>query len=173
MSGLRNALWKSLQEMLTQQEKSVHEIATAVGGMGAGQQELEQSLLRLRPTDLLARASAAQERWVGLPFTFHHEGRLWSGTIDLAFFAQDAWVVGHFLLDALADTQTQLVAVAHKTPLLLHAFVLEHLTGRRVQEVALVAVRSGEVATVTWGDAERNVVAAGLTRSSSFGGARQ
>jgi ATP-dependent helicase/nuclease subunit A len=172
-STLRQALWTSLQEMLAHPEKSVHEIAKATGSTGAEQREIEHALLHLRTSGLFARVAAARERWSGLPFTLHHEGRLWNGTIDLAFFAHDAWVIGHFLLAVLADTQTPSIAEVSKTPLFLHAFAFERLTGQRVQEVVLAAVRSGEVTTVTWGDAGRNSVAAELSRFSSFGGARQ
>ena len=80
-----------MQEMFAYPEKSESEIAGTVGNTVAEQHELEHMLLSLRTTSLFTRACEAHERWVGLPFTLHHEGRLWSGTIDLAFIADDAW----------------------------------------------------------------------------------
>ena len=108
-SALRITLWKSVQEMFAHPEKSESEIARTVGNTMAEQHELEHLLLSLRTTSLFARAYEAHERWVGLPFTLHYEGRLWSGTIDLAFIVGDAWVVGSFLLDPMSAGPAQVV----------------------------------------------------------------
>jgi len=173
ISALQRTLWKCLREMFAHPEKSRHEISRTIARTDAAHAQLEQVLTRLYSTDLLTRASEAQDRWVGLPFTFHHEGNLWNGTIDLAFFSSHAWVVGFFAFDTAAVTPTQSMSGRNNTLPLLHAFVLERLTQRPVQEIVIVDIRSGAVTTVPWGDAERNVVAAELPQSSSFGGKGQ
>lgn len=172
-SAVRTALWKSVQDMFAHPEKSKSEIAGTVRGLMAEQHEIEQMLTILRATPLLTRAYEAQERWVGLPFMLHHEGRLWSGTIDLGFIAADAWSIGHFLLDPIAAGQAQ--AMKDASPILpfLHAFVLERLTGRPVQDVTLVDVRSGEILPFSWGDEERHSLVIELARSSTVGGTAQ
>ena len=60
-----------------------------------------------------------------------------------------------------------------ETPLFLHAFALERLSGRPVREVAIVDVRSGEVRTSAWRDEERHFIATELVRSSITGGTVQ
>jgi hypothetical protein len=162
-----------MQDMFAYPEKSEGEIAGTVGGSVAEQHELEQRLTVLRITPLLTRAREARERWVGLPFTLYHEGRLWSGTIDLAFIADDAWSIGYFLLDPSSTAQVQVTSDVSTTPLFLHAFALERLTERLVQDVTLVDGRSGEMMSFPWGAAERHSLALELARSSTIGGTVQ
>lgn len=171
--ALRTALWKSMQEMFVHPEKSESAIARAVGRTEAEQHQLEQALVRLRASSFFARAAEAQERWAGLPFTLHHQGRLWSGTIDLAFIVDDVWVVGYFLLDTLSSTHAQSIPEVSKTPLFLHAFVLGRLTGRPVQELAAVDVLSGQVMTFPWRDEDRHSLAMELAQSPPLGGTAQ
>ena len=173
VSALRSALWKSLQDMFAYPEKSEGEIAGTIRGSVAEQYELEQMLTVLRISPLLTRARRAHERWVGLPFTLYYEGRLWSGTIDLAFIADDAWSIGYVLLDPSSIDQVRVTSDASTTPLFLHAFALERLTERLVQDVTLVDGRSGEMMPFPWGATERHSLALELARPSTVGGAVQ
>jgi len=159
--------------MFAYPEKSEGEIAGAVRGSVAERHELEQMLTVLRITPLLTRACEARERWVGLPFTLYHEGQLWSGTIDLAFIADDTWSIGYFLLDPSFTDQVQVTSDASTTPLFLHAFALERLTERLVQDVTLVDGRSGKMMPFSWGAAERHSLALELARSPTIGGTVQ
>ena len=172
-SAIRVTLRRALQELFDHPEKSESEIVNTVGPTIAEREEIEHLLASLRTTDVLARAQEANERWVGLPFTLYHEGRLWNGTVDFAFIADNAWVVGYLLLDPGIDENEQTVREASKGQLFLHAFALERLTARPVQEVAIVVVPSGHVLTFSWGEGERHSLATELARSSPIGGTAQ
>ena len=101
------------------QKKAKVRLPERFGALIAEQHELEQRLTVLRITPLLTRAREARERWVGLPFTLYHEGQLWSGHIDLAFIADDAWSIGYFLLDPSSTAQVQVTSDVSTTP---HSF---------------------------------------------------
>lgn len=170
---LRAALRKSLDALLKSPEMNESEIARTVGTTGAPYEELTHLLTFLRANVLPTRAYEASERWIGLPFSLHYDGRVWHGTIDFAFIVEESWVVGHFLFDPFIDEQEQTMSDANTARLFLHAFALERLTGRPVREAVLIAVRSSGIKRFSWGDDERRAMAAELTRSSLIGGIGQ
>jgi len=136
----------------------------------AEQEEALQLVRNVLASPLLVRARAATERFTEAPFVLHHQGRLLEGVIDLVFIENGGWVIVDFKTDVVTPGETAARAAGYRPQLCLYAFALEHITGRAVNALIVFFARSQQTVTFPWGESERAVAEAALTRMPSMTG---
>jgi len=150
-------------------------LSSQVSGLwtAAEREEAERLMRNALASPVLARARAATERFAEVPFVLHHGDRLLEGAIDLAFLENGAWVIVDFKTDAVAGAEVTTRAAVYRPQLCLYALALEQLTGRAITDLVLLFVRPQQIVTWAWGDSERALAEAVLTRRPNTAGSHQ
>jgi hypothetical protein len=117
--------------------------------------EVECLLENILTSPLFARAQAATERFVGLPFTLYRENCFFEGRIDLAFIENGDWVIGALLTDEKPEAKEEEGGRTDHAHLFIQALALEELTKRRVREFIVVFVCSQKEQCITLSDEYR------------------
>lgn len=134
-------------------------------------EQAERLVRNLIAAPILTRAQIASERFVGMPFAFHHQGRLYEGAIDLAFVEEGAWrIVDCKTEQIVGKREAEARALIYRPQLCVCGLALERLTGRRVRDLTLFFACVPHQVTWVWGENERRLAEAVLARASGTAG---